>query len=176
MKNIILTLTVLMFAYVAYKGYPYLVYKYKMYTASSKGINTKAPNAKASTIDGKEWSVKNNLGKNIIVVFWSSYCPPCIAEIPHIRELYEKHKDDDNLEIVSYSLDLSQDVDTLKPYIKEKNIPYPVLVEKYPQNSKDNFAKKFEVFGAPSIWFIDKKGTILASNRRSIKEVIPFIK
>jgi len=176
MKNIVLALAVVMFAFIAYKGYPYVVYKYKMYMAKTKGLKTKAPNAKAETLDGSTWSVKENLGKNIIVVFWSSYCPPCIAEIPHIRELYQEHKDDDSLEIVSYSLDLSQDPEALKPYIEDKNIPYPVLVEKYPQESKDNFAKKFEVFGAPSIWFIDKSGTILASNRRSIKEVIPFIK
>jgi thiol-disulfide isomerase/thioredoxin len=174
MKNIILTLAILVAFYIAYKGFPYLIYKYKMYTANTKGLNTKAPNAKATTIDQKTWSVEENLGKNIVVIFWSSYCPPCIAEIPHIRELYERHTDD--LEIVSYSLDLSQDVEALKAYIDDKNITYPVLVEKYPQDSENNFAKKFEVFGAPSIWFIDKKGTILASNRRSIKEIIPFIK
>jgi thiol-disulfide isomerase/thioredoxin len=112
----------------------------------------------------------------MIVIFWSSYCPPCIKEIPHIRKIYDQYKDDKGIEIISYSLDLSLDKDALEKYVVDKNITYPVLVDMSTPNSDENFAKKFEVFGAPSIWFIDKKGTILASNRRSIEEVLPFIK
>ncbi len=175
MKYVLTVLAIALSLYILYRGYPYAEYYYKMYTASTKGINTKAPDAKAHTIDGKEWSVKSNLGKNIIVVFWSSYCPPCIAEFPHIQKIYDKYKDDESIEIVSYSLDLSLDVEALKPYIKDKGINYPVLVDNNPVESEENFAKKFEVFGAPSFWFIDKEGTILASNRRSIEEMLPFI-
>lgn len=175
MKYLLAILAIVISIYVIYRGYPIVEYYYKKYTASSKGINTKAPNAKAFTIDGKEWSVKSNLGKNIIIVFWSSYCPPCIAEFPHIQKIYDKYKDDESVEIVSYSLDLSLDSQALKPYIKDKGINYPVLFDPNAANSEENFAKKFEVFGAPSFWFIDKKGTILASNRRSIEEMLPFL-
>ncbi len=175
MKYLLAILAVIISIYVIYRGYPILEYYYKKYTASSKGLNTQAPNAKAHTIEGKEWSVKANLGKNIIIVFWSSYCPPCIREFPHIQKLYDKYKDDESVEIVSYSLDLSLDLEALKPYVKDKGIAYPVLVDSYPIDSEENFAKKFEVFGAPSFWFIDKTGTILASNRRSIEEMLPFL-
>lgn len=175
MKYLFGILALIVTVYVVYRGYPIVKYYYKMYTASSKGINTKAPDAKAFTMDGKKWSVKSNLGKNIIVVFWSSYCPPCMAEIPRIQKIYDKYKDDESIEIVSYSLDLSLDPEALKPYIKNKGITYPVLVDHNQSNSEENFAKKFEVFGAPSFWFIDKKGTILASNRRSIEDMLPFI-
>lgn len=175
MKYLLTTLALLISGYVLYKGVPTLHYYYKMYTASSKGLNTQAPNAKAHTLEGEEWSVKEHLGKNIIVVFWSSYCPPCIAEFPHIQEIYDRYKDDESIEIVTYSLDLSLDPEALKPYMKDKGIAYPVLVDNNPIDSDENFAKKFEVFGAPSFWFIDQKGTILASNRRSIEEMLPFI-
>jgi peroxiredoxin len=139
-----------------------------MYTASSKGLDTKAPDAKAHTIDGKQWSLKSHRGKTIIIVFWSSYCPPCMAEIPHINEIYNKYKNDDSIEIVSYSLDLSTDSSALKKFIEKKGIDYPVLLS-------ENLAKEFHVFGAPSFWVINKKGIIVASNRRSIKEILPFI-
>jgi thiol-disulfide isomerase/thioredoxin len=175
MKYLFAILAVVVSIYVIYRGYPIVQYYYKKYTASSKGLNTKAPNAKAFTMDGKEWSVKANLGKDIIIVYWSSYCPPCIAEFPKIQKIYDKYKDDKSVEIVTYSLDLSLDPEMLKPYIKNKGINYPVLIDHNPIDSEENFAKKFEVFGAPSFWFIDKKGTILASNRRSIEEMLPFI-
>ena len=175
MKYILSILVLLISVYVVYKGVPFVQYYYKLYTASSKGINTKAPDAKAHTLDGKVWSVKSNLGKNIIVVFWSSYCPPCIKEFPHIQKIYDKYKNDESIEIVTYSLDLSLDAEALKAYVKEKDINYPVLLDNSPSGSEENFAKKFEVFGAPSFWFIDKEGTIVASNRRSIQEMLPFI-
>jgi thiol-disulfide isomerase/thioredoxin len=162
--------------FISYKTIPILVYKYKRYTAHTKAINTKAPDANASTLEGQIWQMKEQKGKNIIVVFWASYCHPCLAEIPHIKELYQKYKDNDKLEIITYSFDLSQNIQALKEFIHDKNITYPVLIEKYPQNSEKNFAAKFEVIGVPSIWFIDKNGTVLASNRRSLEEIIPFIK
>jgi len=175
MKYLLTTLALLASIYVFYKGIPYVQYYYKMYTASSNGLNTKAPDVKAKTIDGKEWSIKSHLGKNIIVVFWSSYCPPCIREFPYIQKVYDKYKDDDSVEIVTYSLDLSLDEKALKSYIAEKDINYPVLIDIYTADSEDNFAKKFEVFGAPSFWVIDKKGIVVASNRRSIEDVLQFI-
>jgi thiol-disulfide isomerase/thioredoxin len=126
-------------------------------------------------MDGKEWSIKAHHGKKILIVFWSSYCPPCIREFPYIQKVYDKHKDDKNLEIVTYSLDLSLAPDSLKQYIKDKDINYPVLVDDKPIESKENFAKMFDVFGAPSFWVIDEKGIIQASNRRSIEEILPFL-
>jgi thiol-disulfide isomerase/thioredoxin len=176
MKNMMISLLSIVIVYIAYKSVPILIYKYKRYTAHTKAINTIAPDANASTLEGKVWHMKEQQGKNIIVVFWGSYCHPCLAEIPHIQELYQKYKDNDNLEIITYSFDLSQNSEALKKFIDDKNITYPVLLEKYPQDSEKNFAKKFEVIGVPSIWFIDKNGIVLASNRRSIEEIMPFIK
>src|SRR2546425_1106795 len=32
-------------------------------------------------------------GKNYVVEFWATWCPPCRTSIPHLTELQKKHPD-----------------------------------------------------------------------------------
>ncbi|MDN2807715.1 TlpA disulfide reductase family protein, partial [Campylobacter coli] len=56
-------------------------------------------------IDGGSISVKkenvvlnfNDEGKAILFVFFTTWCTPCIAEIPHLNKLQEKYNNDFNL-------------------------------------------------------------------------------
>lgn len=46
-------------------------------------------------------------GKYTMIDFWASWCGPCRASIPHVRELYNDYKD--RLEIISISVDDEDD-------------------------------------------------------------------
>jgi len=53
--------------------------------------------------------VRNLKGKVVVVDFWATTCPPCMAEFPHLVELHNKYTKD-GLAAVSVSLDdLSED-------------------------------------------------------------------
>jgi thiol-disulfide isomerase/thioredoxin len=43
------------------------------------------------TLAGKEFDLKNMKGKVVLVDFWGTWCPPCVAEIPNIVSVYEKY-------------------------------------------------------------------------------------
>jgi hypothetical protein len=61
-------------------------------------------------------------GKLVLVDFWASWCPPCRAEMPNLKKIYEKYKDQ-GFEIVGVSLDRTHD-DWIKRGIEELGLPW----------------------------------------------------
>ncbi|MBE6202003.1 MAG: AhpC/TSA family protein [Rikenellaceae bacterium] len=52
-----------------------------------------APVIGGTDINGNPFSLDQLKGSYILVDFWASWCRPCRASNPHVKELYEKYKD-----------------------------------------------------------------------------------
>jgi thiol-disulfide isomerase/thioredoxin len=46
---------------------------------------------------GKSFEMLRLEGKTVFINVWATWCPPCIAELPEIQQLYSKFKDEDIL-------------------------------------------------------------------------------
>src|ERR1700710_140773 len=57
---------------------------------------------------GEDLQLSSLKGQYVIVDFWASWCMPCRAAIPHLKELYTKYHES-GLEIISVSIDDKQD-------------------------------------------------------------------
>jgi thiol-disulfide isomerase/thioredoxin len=44
-------------------------------------------------LDGEKLPLKGYRGKVVLLVFWASWCGPCMAVVPNEREIVEKLKD-----------------------------------------------------------------------------------
>jgi thiol-disulfide isomerase/thioredoxin len=58
-------------------------------TSSQSNVGQTIPEIKADYVKGKP----ETAGKPMIVEFWATWCGPCKTSIPHLNEIYKKHKD-----------------------------------------------------------------------------------
>ena len=51
-----------------------------------------APEIEAEGVDGKTFKLSDHRGKVVALIFWASWCGPCMAQVPHEREMTERLK------------------------------------------------------------------------------------
>ena len=109
----------------------------------------------ATDLDGRAVSLAGLRGKVVWVDFWASWCPPCRAETPVLRDLYARHRDA-GLEIVGVSVQESS-ADDIRRYAETYGIDYPIVADL----AGDAF-RSWGVYGLPTQFLIDRSGVIRA--------------
>src|ERR1700754_1806192 len=76
----------------------------------------------------EDLSLSSLKGQYVIVDFWASWCMPCRAEIPHLKELYVQYHAA-GLEIVSISIDAHPEA--WKRAMGQEQMPWKQLMDTY---------------------------------------------
>ncbi len=93
---------------------------------SSSG--TKVENFTVTDIKGKSHSLTDYADRNVLVIFWATWCPPCRAEIPHLKQL-RSEIGEDKLAMIALS---SEDEGIVKKFAKNNELNYSVAVSSGP--------------------------------------------
>ena len=92
-----------------------------------------------------------------MIDFWASWCGPCIADIPKIKQVYEKYKDK-GLEVLSISMDYTNKSWTIA--MDKVDMPWRQFV--LPANSKA--AELYAFASIPHGILIDQDGKIVQTS------------
>jgi peroxiredoxin len=112
-----------------------------------------------SDLQGKTWNLKDLRGKVVLVNFWATWCTPCRKEMPDLEALYSRFKDrnkEQGLVVLAIS---DEDAATVSPFIAERNITYPVLLD---PGRKVN--EEFHIEGIPKSFVYDRSGKLVAQS------------
>ena len=53
-----------------------------------------APDFTLKDINGKEHSLSQYNGRDVMLIFWATWCGPCVMEVPHLKELRQTVSED----------------------------------------------------------------------------------
>ena len=126
--------------------------------ANKKLNNTVAPNFVYENHKGGKTSLESMKGKYVYIDVWATWCGPCRAEIPFLKEL-EKSYHGKNIEFVSVSVDVEKDYEKWKTFVTEKALGGTQLYAD--KNWNSDFIKAFGINSIPRFILIDPKGVVI---------------
>lgn len=112
--------------------------------------------------DGREIDLKDYRGKVVLIDFWATWCGPCVAEMPHVKSVYEKYKSL-GFEVIGISLDSEKT--RLEEYLKKNEIVWPQYFDG--KGWGNEMAVKHGVTSVPAAYLIDRDGILITKKARA---------
>ncbi|MHC4327674.1 MAG: DUF4432 family protein, partial [Planctomycetota bacterium] len=110
-----------------------------------------APDFTLTDITGKKHKLSDYKGRNILIIFWATWCRPCHMEIPHLIEL-RKTTSEDDLAMLAIS---NERPSLVKSFVARAEMNYTVLTD------TGTLPSPYKTVSAiPSSFFIDRDGKI----------------
>lgn len=106
--------------------------------------------------DGNEVSFASLSGNVVLVDVWATWCGPCRAEFPYLKQLETDIKGKP-IQIVSISVDDNEDKEKWLAMIKNESLGGIQLFA----GSKDNFSDYYKINAIPRFLVFDKNGKIV---------------
>ena len=130
--------------------------KYERIKTLKKG--SPSPSFNYPDSSGKNISLESLKGKLVYVDVWATWCGPCKAQIPFLKHLEEKYREED-IAFVSLSIDQLKNISKWKDMIVDKELEGIQIIADKAWRSK--FVTDYVIEGIPRFILIDKDGNLM---------------
>ena len=101
-------------------------------------------------LQGETQSISIGKGKVTFISYWATWCPPCIAELPGIQDLYKDYGDK-----VNFILLTQEEPERVQRFIEKRGYELPIY---FPQMQAPKILQENSI---PTNYIIDATGKII---------------
>jgi len=128
-------------------------------------IESRAPDFVLTDLKGQKFRLSDHKGKRpVLIIFSTTWCSFCRAEIPHFKSLYASYAKQ-GLEIVN--IDIQESKEKVAKYVAKYELPYRTLLDE-----DGTVSGIYEVRGVPTLILVDKKGMIVCRQCRTVDTLL----
>jgi len=130
------------------------LFKETLFDLQHLSIGKQSPEIEGEDFDGKKFKLSDYRGKVVVLTFWSGWCAPCMALIPHEVALVKRLK---NAPFVMIGVNGDEDREALKKTANEKGITWRSFWNGGPRGP---ITTAWGVHSWPAIYVLDSIGMI----------------
>jgi thiol-disulfide isomerase/thioredoxin len=148
----------------ARKAYQLLVDKYpdSQYTKSAQGclrrlglVGKELTDFSFTDLNAKKVDLADYKGKVVLVDFWATWCGPCRAELPNVKETLAQYGEK-GFAIIGVSLD--SDRQKLLDFVQKENMTWPQYFDG--KGWQCELGQRYGIMSIPATFLVDGKGVV----------------
>ena len=129
-------------------------------------LGKRAPAIEGIDVEGQRVSLADWKGMVVLIDFWATWCPPCVAEIPMLKTLAATHGDQ-GLVILGVNVDarhedvkeMTKALPVVRRFLAQHEVTWTNLLD---GDGAADFAKAYGVKEIPATFLVGRDGTIVA--------------
>ncbi|MCY3971359.1 MAG: TlpA disulfide reductase family protein [Acidobacteria bacterium] len=131
-------------------------------------VGTTPPELAGSTLDGGEEGLADYRSRVVLLDFWATWCKPCIAALPKLRELVADLPSD-RFALLSISVD--EKLETVTEFLEDEPMPW----SNWHVGRGSEVTETLDVSSYPTYILLDEQGEILARTGGLDEEFLAMI-
>ena len=121
-------------------------------SAQSPEVGNPAPDFQYQDADGQSTSLSDLQGKPVLINFWTTWCGPCVHEMPYLQQVYNEWS---GKGLVVLAINIGESPSKARGFLQSHNLSLPVLLD-----TKQDAARGYNIRAIPTTFFVDKNGII----------------
>lgn len=91
-------------------------------------VENAAPEIQLDTLDGKKYQLSKDPNKVVVLDFWATWCPPCVAGLPKLQSVADWSAKE-KLGVSFYPVNIEEEADEVKAFWSKHKLSMPVLMD-----------------------------------------------
>lgn len=119
--------------------------------STSRLLGRRVPQIQGTAMDGSSYDIDDSRGRWVLVNFFATWCPPCVAEHPDLVALEAWGEETDQLDLVAIVFNDSEA--KVQDFFNEYGGNWPVINDSEP-------AISFQIQAVPETFLVDPFGVV----------------